>query len=301
MNSASLYFAIFITTVTAAGSSGEMEMSPSEIENHRISWYLGYVWAATIGALLLHRLWLAGIRHVRTLACLENEKQQYFVVPGSKYAKIKRHILDAPLFSKRHNREFRLSTAVNVGTLPGRLQTMYLVGYVAMNIAFCVISIDWSGPSKELASEVRNRTGVLAVMNMLPLFLLAGRNNPLISLLDISFDTYNLIHRQIGRIVVFEALAHTLAWMVNTVNTKGWAIVGKSMASSQLIMTGTIVSFGTRRILHSLEANLCERLPALSCQSCSCLHLHCVMHTTKPSFMYTSCLQLWHWSLSGSI
>lgn len=229
--------------VVASGASSSSEtLSPADVQNIRITWYLGYTWAATFGALLVYRAWLCGIRYVRTLACLENEKQQYFTVPDANYSRFKRHILDAPLFHKRHNREFALSAAVNMGTLPGRLQTMYLVGYVAMNIAFCVVSIDWSGESNALASEVRNRTGVLAVMNMLPLFLFAGRNNPLIALLGISFDTYNLMHRQIGRIVVFEALAHTLAWMVSKVNTKGWAVVGISMASSELIMTGTIVS-----------------------------------------------------------
>lgn len=213
-----LTFVAMITMVKAHSGAEKGALRPADIENIRISWYLGYTWASTVAALLLHRLWLTSIRYVRTLACLENEKQQYFVTPHSTYGKIKRHILDAPLFRKRHNREFQISTAVNVGTLPGRLQAMYLVGYVAMNIAFCVVSIDWSGQSSALASEVRNRTGVLAVMNMLPLFLLAGRNNPLIKLLDISFDTYNLMHRQIGRIVVFEAVAHTLSWMISTVN-----------------------------------------------------------------------------------
>lgn len=219
MHSTVLLLATAVSTVAAKGHGD----SSADIENVRISWYLGFTWAATIGALLIYRIWLVGIRYVRTLACLENDKQHYFTIPHSTYAMIKRHIIDAPLFRQRHNREFQLSAAINVGTLPSRLQTLYLLGYVAMNIAFCVLSIDWSGESSELAGEIRNRTGVLAVMNMLPLFLLAGRNNPLIKLLDISFDTYNLIHRQIGRIVVFEALAHTLSWMVAKVNTGKFA------------------------------------------------------------------------------
>lgn len=241
MTSSVFILTLFVSTAAAAEASS--------MENTRISWYMGFVWAATIGALMTYRLWLISIRHVRTLACLENEKQQYFAIPDSTFASIKRHILDAPLFRKRHNREIRLSTAVNVGTLPSRLQTMYLVGYVAMNIVFCVFHIDWSGKSATIASEVRNRTGVLAVMNLLPLFLLAGRNNPLITLLGISFDTYNLIHRQIGRIVVFESLAHALAWMVNEVNTSGWSAVAGAMKSSQLILTGTVATCAVLAIL----------------------------------------------------
>lgn len=46
---------------------------------------------------------------------------------------------------------------------------------------------------------------------MIPLVILAGRNNPLIGLLNISFDNFNLVHRWFGRIVVLQALAHTIA------------------------------------------------------------------------------------------
>ena len=59
----------------------------------------------------------------------------------------------------------------------------------------------------------------MAVINMIPLFLLAGRNNPIIKLTGISFDTMNLIHRWFGRIVILEAIAHTVCWIANKVHT----------------------------------------------------------------------------------
>ena len=49
------------------------------------------------------------------------------------------------------------------------------------------------------------------VQTQIPLFLMAGRNNPLLPLLAISFDTFNLLHRWFGRIVVLEAIAHIAA------------------------------------------------------------------------------------------
>lgn len=107
---------------------------------------------------------------------------------------------------------------MNVGTLPTRLQSLLLIGYLGMNVAYCVVSIDWSGEKKTVLSGLRNRTGILAVLNMLPLFLFAGRNNPLVRMLGISFDTFNLMHRWIGRIVVLESLAHTVAWTINKVD-----------------------------------------------------------------------------------
>lgn len=56
---------------------------------------------------------------------------------------------------------------------------------------------------------------------MLPLWLLAARNNPLISWTGISFDTYNLVHRWLGRIVVLEALTHAIAWIIKKVKYQG--------------------------------------------------------------------------------
>jgi len=71
---------------------------------------------------------------------------------------------------------------------------------------------------------------------------MAGRNNPLINWLNLSFDTFNLLHRWFGRIVVLEALAHTFAWMAETVAAGGWAAVAKSIEGSAMIMYGLIVS-----------------------------------------------------------
>lgn len=220
--------------------------TPADIENVRIQHYLGWAWLALFCAVFLYRWIIFGLRHMRMLANLNQNsdgRQRFFATPNEKWAKVKRYILEAPLFRKRHNREFKLSAATNVGTLPSRFQTLFIAGYLGMNIAFCVISIDWSSP--EMLDDLLNRTGTLAVMNMLPLFLLAGRNNPLIYLLGISFDTYNMIHRWIGRIVVLEALVHALAWVVKTVQKEGWAVVAKEMSpagDNSMIISGTVVS-----------------------------------------------------------
>ena len=146
-----------------------------------------------------------------------NKHQQTFWAQEQSawWPNIKKYILYAPLGSKRHNRELQLSSAVNVGTLPSRLQTILVALYYASQVAYCII-LDYSVNHKAaLLAELRGRSGTLAVLNMIPLFLLAGRNNPLIPLLHISFDTYNLLHRWLGRIVVIESVVHTAAWAVN--------------------------------------------------------------------------------------
>lgn len=157
--------------------------------------------------------------YIRLLASLGNERQRYFVSPESFFAKLKNHLIYAPLFRTRHNREFQLSRAINMGTLPSRFHTLILVGIVAMNVVLCVVTTPYGSKEDTVADIIRNRTGTMATVNLIPLVLMAGRNNPLIPLLRVSFDTFNLIHRWLARVVVLEAIAHVVAWMVPKVQS----------------------------------------------------------------------------------
>ncbi|KAL4806550.1 ferric reductase like transmembrane component-domain-containing protein [Aspergillus unguis] len=183
----------------------------------------------------------AYLRHISSLTASGREQSFWSIEESQLWANIKKHVLYAPLGRKRHNREIQISSAVNVGTLPSRFQTILIILYVASQIAYCAL-LDYNENVKAaLVAELRGRSGSLAVLNMVPLFILAGRNNPLIPLLRISFDTYNLLHRWLGRIVVVESIVHTCAWAVNAVdeasvsdmlsrlrNTPffGWGLVG---------------------------------------------------------------------------
>ncbi|EKG17283.1 FAD-binding 8 [Macrophomina phaseolina MS6] len=230
----------------AAAAGGGQQKTPAEIaeemqeiaENVNVSYWLGWTWLACTAALMVYLVGITFVRYVRGIACLNNPQQRYFAEPNWWYGRFKRYLFDSPLFRTRHHREYKLSSAINVGTLPSRLQTIYLVGYFGMNVAFSVIFIDFS--SEGAASELRNRTGVLCVMNMLPLFLLAGRNNPLIKITGISFDTFNLVHRWVGRIVILQALTHTVAYLVPKVQKGGWEAFTASLAKSEFILWGTI-------------------------------------------------------------
>jgi len=179
-------------------------------DNEMLSKYLYIICGSVCVAVIAWKVIDISTKWVRTLVCLNNDYQRYFALPSPNLAWLKRHVLYAPVLRKRHNREIQLSTAINVGTLPTRFQLLFLTAYFATNVAFCVIDISFSDDYTSVTRLLRNRTGVLSVINMVPLFLLAGRNNPLIPLLGISFDTYNLLHRWFGRIVILEAVAHTI-------------------------------------------------------------------------------------------
>lgn len=128
--------------------------------------YLFIVLASLIVSMVIWRVGFETAKYVRTMASLNNDTQKYFAIPSSGFAKFKKHVLYAPIFGKRHNREIQMGRAVNVGTLPTRLQFVFLLAYFSTNVAFCVVSINWDQSYATVAQEIRNRTGILAVVNM---------------------------------------------------------------------------------------------------------------------------------------
>lgn len=51
-------------------------------------------------------------------------------------------------------------------------------------------------------------------------------------------------------IVVLQGLAHTLAWMVSTVNRKGWAAVSTGLATPELLYGMIVSTFFPLHVLH---------------------------------------------------
>lgn len=85
---------------------------------------------------------------------------------------------------------------------------MLILGIVVMNVTLATYGIEWHGSEVALLWHFRNRLGILALTNMIPLVLIAGRNNPLIFFTRISYNDFNLMHRWFGRLVIALAIAH---------------------------------------------------------------------------------------------
>lgn len=71
---------------------------------------------------------------------------------------------------------------------------------------------------------------------------MAARNNPLINWLNLSFDSFNLLHRWTGRIVVLEIIAHVIAFAVGQGSNGGLAAVVKAVEASTMEQFGFAVS-----------------------------------------------------------
>src|SRR5438045_4116217 len=118
-----------IEAVHAAGSTGHSrrtDIADVSSATHAFYVYLFVICGSLVSTLVVWRMSLESIRYIRTLTCLSNDTQRYFLKPSPWFAAFKDMILYAPIFRNRHNREFRLSAAVHVGTLPTRLQVLFL-------------------------------------------------------------------------------------------------------------------------------------------------------------------------------
>lgn len=207
-----------VTTLDASFSHGLAGVNQQA--NYLFVNILLFTFVALCLLTLLYRLSRKASAHVRHISTLGASNQAYWSYNTSAWwPALKRHLSYAPLWKVRHNREIQLSAAVNVGTLPSRFHTILLLVYLASNLAYCLV-LDYSLSDRAvIVAQLRGRTGVLAAINMIPTVLFALRNNPLIGLLQVSYDTFNLLHRWTARVMIVEALVHTSAWLANTLNT----------------------------------------------------------------------------------
>ena len=213
-----------------------------------------YLWLSIMGLcgcilfVRLAQLLNAHLRHLMNLDASATHQSYWSRDSTWVWPVVKKEVLYAPLNKKRHNREIQLSKAMNVGTLPSRLHTIVLVLYFISNIVYCCM-LDYGDSQAALLADVRGRTGHLAVVNMVPLIILAGRNNPLIPLLRVSFDTYNLFHRWFGRIVILQSIAHTAAWAANVVAAEGHHGLSVHLAKSSFLQYGMLATVAFTLIL----------------------------------------------------
>lgn len=156
------------TAIAAAATKAEAaaNTAASYIFNTAFYNYLFIVCGSLVLGMLIWRITLEAIKYIRHLTCLNNDTQRFYSIPADKWASFKKHMLYAPILGRRHNKEIQLSSAINMGTLPTRFQFLLLAGYFGTNIAFCVVSIHWDTTLAVYAKELRNRTGILAVVNM---------------------------------------------------------------------------------------------------------------------------------------
>lgn len=194
--------------------------------------------------ILLIRLWHRASMHLRHMVSMNMSAEapshnQFRNHKTDFWWKFKKYVLYAPLGKMRHNTNIKFGN-MEIGCMPTKFHTLLVFAFFMSNVAFCC-ALDFSAVNKyAVVAELRGRTGVLAIINMVALVLLAGRNNPLIAVLQISFDTYNLLHRWIGRVVVIESLLHTWAWAYVKYADLGWTGVFEQLKTDAFAYWGLV-------------------------------------------------------------
>ena len=219
------------------------------VNNMLFSYYILITLGVIVISMFIYRVAIHSVKYIRTLTCLNNDNQRYFKMSNPKFGWIKQHLLYAPLLRRRHQKQMRIGP-VETGILPTRFQSILLVGIIIMNVVLWAHGIEWNGPIITKLEHLRNRSGTLAVVNMIPLVIMAGRNNPLIGWLNISFDTFNLMHRWFGRIVASLAISHGVEEITAMVirgektHTPGWESFSGTLKEVRFITFGFVVSPG---------------------------------------------------------
>ncbi|KAF7589201.1 hypothetical protein BBP40_004585 [Aspergillus hancockii] len=199
-----------------------------------------YILGAVLVVLFLGRT-ITRLRQRRRLhEILRADDHGRFAQSNVLMASLNKHVFYAPLLSVRHSREFRLLGRIHMGIVPLRLEAALLLGYFALNIAFFFAVVDWWSGYKEIMYQLKYAAGHLCVMNMPALVLSAARNNPLTPLLGLQFDTFNLMHRWIGRLMILEALVHMACVVAGQAKEMGMTKVTHLLWNTPFFIQGLI-------------------------------------------------------------
>ena len=249
-------FASLLATVFAAGGYGS-NPSGSKEQNQATEIYLAYLNRSLAENYLYALLALTAIvflyhtsvkvnNHVRHLSSLNGNpgSQKYFSMLSPTMSWFKDHILLAPLLHHRRAAPIKFSSKINLGGLPTRSQAIFIAFVIIYNIFACVWNVPWSNPELQVLPVLRNRTGTLATVNLIPIVIMSTIKNPLINALDISYDSFNLMHRWIGRLSILQGLAHSLCYIIGKFKASGWAGVNASITHSSFMYMGLIATVG---------------------------------------------------------
>jgi hypothetical protein len=172
------------------------------------SWVFLVFAAAAVALAILRHTWLLRRSHRLKEGCAPKAgKLQIFT---------KRYLLMPAIF---HATAHRPTCFGLTWSLPTRMHSIAVLLLVLINAIACGWGLDafsgniyFDATWLQYVRYVADRTGMYAVYNMPLLFAFAGRNNILIWLTGSSFETFNVYHRWIGRIVVGEAVVHSVLY-----------------------------------------------------------------------------------------
>ncbi|KAF2673805.1 hypothetical protein BT63DRAFT_167162 [Microthyrium microscopicum] len=183
---------------------------------------LSTILAVSLAAASLFRLCLWSAWQIRKTYCLNNEVQGWFRRPNTTFARWKKHISIAPIFRSRHVSGIGLSSeTVSYRLLPTRLQALFMLPYIGLNLTLMALSVSWSANRVAILEQLRIQTGELAVQNIVFTFLFISRSNPVMWLINCDREDLLFLHIWFGTVAVAQSLAHGAFWIAVKLLTGG--------------------------------------------------------------------------------
>jgi predicted ferric reductase len=218
--------------------------------NRSIGVYYSLSLLVAIGCAVVFTSFSRFTRHIRHLACMNTRDQRYFTVAWPITNWCKHHLIYAPLLYHRRAAESRLWQHFTLGNLPTRFQAIFILSLIGVNALLSIWKISWHETEGQTLHILRNRAGTLSTLNLIPIVITATAQSPLNALLNMSDDSFNVIHRWIGRIAVVQAMVHAICWVVAQVQFKGgWTTARQSLVNIVSIRYGFIASLAFMTLL----------------------------------------------------
>ncbi|PYH88070.1 hypothetical protein BO71DRAFT_339646 [Aspergillus ellipticus CBS 707.79] len=210
-----------------------------------------FILAGAFVVLFVCRSFIRWQHRRRLREILQTDEQERFSRSSLWSARLNKHLFYAPLLSLRHSRYFQVGNNVHMGVIPLRIEAVLLGLYIAINVVFLFVKIDWWKNWDEVVFQFQYSAGSMAVLNLPGLVLAAGRNNPLVSLLGIKFDSFNLMHRWVGRTIIIAGLIHTIAAVVMKREEEGGSLAAVThlIFNTKFFICGLVAIFAFATIL----------------------------------------------------
>lgn len=127
--------------------------------------------------------------------------------------------------------------------LPSNAISMTVVSFVTLNIFYCVYGIPFTIPTLFLFAD---RTALMFVVNLPPLYLFAAKNQPIKLLTGYSYESLNVVHRRLGEIMCLLALLHSVGMLgvwYTLLHPIGVSFVSFALKKIILLGFGAFVSY----------------------------------------------------------
>ncbi|CAN6674454.1 ferric/cupric reductase transmembrane component 2 [Trichomonascus vanleenenianus] len=133
--------------------------------------------------------------------------------------KVRKNVLLSPLWKKRHSAQYYFhGFSFNIPTRDISLVIffLFLFNFIVMFVKYEFKGLFFLPGDRQLqlTRYIADRSGIIATVMMPALYLFGGRNNFLLWITGWPLDTFNVLHKWIGRLIIVNLSVHALGWLL---------------------------------------------------------------------------------------